>query len=487
MEVSMTSTATDKMAGTAKPEWYCMKTLNELWMTVKFWRRGSIEEVDCKTEVLCSTSPSSQASSADVSPTIEARPLPTRSFDRPAIHLKTKRSEDLECFKYTKPINEEPCYYRLDFDWALNPSRSPADTTAKDFCAAVERLNTENRGTVSVDLSHVTQEISEIKAKYKPPPEPVPVVPSKVEAPTVVEPVLATPVEGAGLLAGRAIEQGPSEVSIYTDSASFIALANQFKEEHKHDPTLALAQRQDVNEVVNQVTSDIDDLAHLQGRIDKLLTCLNQSADRDAVLIYLVEKICKYTPDLLENIENGLNFSHNFSKLVAGVAQHYPQVIKYYLLALASNSPILEPGKKYSAELATQREQFLDISPVGLNTEELRIKFTNYMAKTRGFAMLLGQLLIFAPHTVSIGFGWAWFSELANTPTQLIDRAAIPAMHGLLLTLHRTLATVYKSQWAKLFMLLKSRVFPTMKMKFQASEYSSYLNLLEKDLSRLAY
>lgn len=453
-----------------------------------FWNLGEIDPVIVECEQLAESSHSQ--TTEDSSPeTPTSAPIIKRrvEWDRPQLKHWSQSVQDFELFNQRK-LETYAGESHIAVDYQITFEIDAPYTDDADFMSLANDLQMAPQNRSEYSIAHLTQPIDQIKSQYKPPPKPV----VETKAQTISEPTLPTPSlpqqskpEVPPVPVIQTLAKPSNKASIDFDRPSFEAKVNAFKEERKAISMLPLKHRQDINEVVNQVTSDINDTAHLQGRIGKAVTAINICQQKEVIISYLAERISKYAPELIEVNEVGLNFALNFTRLVLGVSQSFPGITEQYMLALVANSPALMPAKRYTAEDIIKRMHCLDISPEGLASEDSRIKFTTYMNKTRGFGMLLGQLLVNAPNTVSLSYVWTWIAELSNTPPHLIDRATLPALHGFLLTTNQALAEVYKVQWTKLLGLLKAKVFPMMKLKFLGSDYSSYTNLLEKDLNRL--
>lgn len=245
----------------------------------------------------------------------------------------------------------------------------------------------------------------------------------------------------------------------------------------------------DLKAIVSQITSDLDDKAHLNDRINAALNLLKGlTGDNLTHAIYIIcEEVVQRGQDQCDSIDVGPNFAINFTNFILTIAKSYHFIHEIYFIAVIkikySYFPkvLIEDKDSIGA-----RNELKDIGPQGRLGELEKERLVRQMDRARAYAFLLGSLFASKESNFNEGDIWRWISFVSNITDEYIDRSHLSIMFGFLKTTGPRLRESYKAQYTKLVELLKGPYLENLNKKFGKNPYlKAYITQLREVMTKL--
>lgn len=240
--------------------------------------------------------------------------------------------------------------------------------------------------------------------------------------------------------------------------------------------------------IVSQITSDIDDQAHLAGRIQAMLDLLN-SLDPDtlkAAIYVLCESMVNRGLDQADSIDLGANFSLNYTKFILTIAKSYKQVHEIYFIAIVSRKYLFYPciNEKNLDEIS-KRSELKDLSSDGRLSDSEKDRLVRSLDLCRAYGFLIGSLFASKDSNFNEGDIWRYLVYILNLKIEFVDRAFMPFLLGFLKSSAGRLRTAYGKQFVKVFDLLSGDYVESLIRKFGNNPYlKAYITQLRELLNK---
>lgn len=242
----------------------------------------------------------------------------------------------------------------------------------------------------------------------------------------------------------------------------------------------------DIKGIVSQITSDVDDLNHLNGRIRAMLEILSHLTGENLKfgLYFLCETVGNRGSDQADSIDLGGNFALNYTKFILIIAKSHNEIHEIYFLALISKKYIFYPlvTTRNSDEIE-KRNSLKDLNPNGMLAEMDKEKLTRSMDVCRAYGFLLGTLLASEDSNFNEGDIWRYLVYVLNLKQELIDRAYITFLLGFFKSIAKKLKNSYGKQYEKLIKCFSEDYLAMLTSKFGANSYfRAYITQLREGI-----
>ena len=246
----------------------------------------------------------------------------------------------------------------------------------------------------------------------------------------------------------------------------------------------------ELESIVSQVTSDLQDTEHLNNRINaalEILRKLDTNTLTQAVYI-LCEAVVQRGQTQSDSIDVGPNFAMNFTSFILKIARSYPAIHEIYFLAVIRIKsiffPVIVPDE---IQKTIERTSLKDFNPEGRLDERDKERFTLQMDRARAYAFLLGSLFASKESKFNEGDIWRWLAFVLNLPVEHIDRSHLSILLGFLKTTGGRLRESYGTQFTKLVTFLKGDYLENLVKKFGSNPYlKAYITQLREVIKHLA-
>lgn len=244
----------------------------------------------------------------------------------------------------------------------------------------------------------------------------------------------------------------------------------------------------DIKGIVSQITSDVDDLEHLNGRIKALLDVLGQLNQEDLkkAIYFLCETVVNRGADQADSIDLGGNFAINYTKFILEVAKVHNSIHELYYLSIISKKYLFYPLVQTSnIEEIEKRNHLKDINPSGTLADSEKDKLTRIMDACRAYGFLLGTLLASKDSKFNEGDIWRYFVYILNLKKEFIDRAYMTFLLGFFKSSAKRLRECYGKQYLKLVKFLSEDYTALLASKFGNDPYlRAYITQLREAFNK---
>lgn len=244
----------------------------------------------------------------------------------------------------------------------------------------------------------------------------------------------------------------------------------------------------ELESITSQITSDLDDHAHLNNRINAVLSILNKldSENLNSAFYILCEAVVQRGQNQADSIDVGPNFALNFTRYIMKIANSYSAIHEIYFLAVVRIKhtffPMMNPQE---VQTIASRSELKDFA-VDRLTETDKERFTMQMDRARAFSFLLGSLFASKESKFNEGDIWRWLSFVLNLPIEHIDRSHLAILAGFLKTTAGRLRESYGAQFTKLVKFLSGDYIQHLTNKFGKNPYlKAYITQLSEVIKHL--
>lgn len=273
----------------------------------------------------------------------------------------------------------------------------------------------------------------------------------------------------------------PQPPSVTTDNLD--ALRQEMEETVRRRselPSLPSELNGDLNEIIGQITSDVNDSQHLSHCAQRCLGSMQRFSQSNEIAIYSIcEKVLNQCRVNVEDIENGPSFALNYTNFVLEISRQHPNIQRIFRDLLYSKRKILVPTLITDPQEIDKRLHLQDVQPDA---------FESQMNLTRAFGSMRAALNCHRGSRYGMKEGWMWLARLMNLPKEQVDRLTIPAITGFIKVIKlRKALQCYGGQAKKLVTLLKKDYFPLIRSRFwdENQLYHTSLAMLERAISDL--
>ena len=278
----------------------------------------------------------------------------------------------------------------------------------------------------------------------------------------------------------------PDEVSYQKEIVEKCELFKKSLEESKKKIDKDLATN--IKGIVSQITSDIDDQAHLAGRIQAMLDLLKLlDPDTLKVAIYvLCESMVTRGLDQADSIDLGANFSLNYTKFILAIAKSYRQVHEIYYIAIISRKYLFYPFiNEKNVEEIFKRSELKDFASDGRLGDSDKDRLVRSLDTCRAIGFLVGSLFASKDSNFNEGDIWRYLVYILNLKIEFVDRAFMPFLLGFLKSAAGRLRIAYGRQFVKVFELLNGDYVECLIKKFGNNPYlKAYITQLRELLNK---
>ena len=240
--------------------------------------------------------------------------------------------------------------------------------------------------------------------------------------------------------------------------------------------------------IVSQITSDVHDQAHLDGRIKAMLDLL-ASLDPDALKL-AVYVLCEAMVDRglgqADSIDLGSKFSLNYTKFILAIAKSYKQVHEVYFIAIVRRKYLFYPmiGQNNLEEIKNRSE--LKYNSNGMLSDSEKCKLARSLDVCRAIGYSIGGLLASKESNFNEGDIWRYLVYILNLNIECIDRAYLTFLLGFIKCTNERLMIAYGKQYLKVIEFLSGDFTDNLSAKFGSNPYlKAYITQLKDLLSRI--